>query len=108
MVAWIGNLPEISEFGQFAPRVYLYDTATGRLQTVPAEVPPEVFQMFIGTAVLGDGLLAWTWQEAGIDHLTVYDPATGKTVDFGGETAVSGQDRRSVGGPGGVAAVRLA
>ncbi|MCE5254382.1 MAG: S-layer homology domain-containing protein [Actinomycetia bacterium] len=85
LVAWIGNPPELFEFGQFIPKVYLYDLSSGRVETLPADIPAEVVQMFIDTIVLDDGLLAWTWQEAAADHVTVYDPATGKTTDFGGE-----------------------
>jgi Tol biopolymer transport system component len=83
LVAWIGNLPELSQYMQFVPRVYLYDLSTGRLETIPAETSPEVVQMSIGTAVLDGDLLAWTWQESGEDHITVYEPATGETTDFG-------------------------
>ena len=82
MVAWIGNPPKPPTSWDFLPRVYLYDLEKGRLQTVPAEMPAGATQLFIGTAVLGDGLLAYTWAGDGKEHLTVYDPATAESTEF--------------------------
>ena len=83
LVAWIGNLPQMTG-PLFVPQVYLYDLDTGQVKTLPGGLPPGVVQLLIDTAVLHDGLLAWTWESSGDDHLSVYDPATGKTTIFGG------------------------